>query len=286
MKFSYESLSTLIKTIREVEKLEASLLYVEYYNAIKKQLMANEYYYSQKIQHSELKKVDFLSDVHVGNYSNYQDFVLETQEKIQHREFNNNFLLDLQRSLNFQQFELDPKFFEQQIKVDKIINAAELFRMIYIGFPKKDKNFEFASTMTNAFLYKNGISNFNCFIAEIVHSNPSFFYAGVVDEEKWPCVYCQLIHGQFKKNNQRITNTINLFNNDRELISVFGNGIFSYITKNVIFTVTDFTEKNSISYNTAKKYLQSLVDQGILDKMKLGRHNAFVYTKLYDVWIK
>ena len=90
----------------------------------------------------------------------------------------------------------------------------------------------------------------------------------------------------FSINVERIEKTQEVYEKNSIKLNKYGVNIQNYITGNVVFTISDFASVNNISYNTAKKYLKELVIEEILVPIKISKHNAFVYTDVYNIWLK
>ncbi len=286
MKFSVELISSLMKTIREVEHLNSTLMWYENSDIIYKQIIDNEMYYSRKIKNQNMKKINYYEQKILNGPCKYEVLINETKERIQLRSFNKMFISEMQRGLGYELYELyDINKYDKQ-KIDSLINTAELYQEIYKHYPNNNYRAEFATAMCNAYLANKNKSPFTMFFAEVVNSNYPLFTGAVINTEKWPLVFIKLLHGQIRKNNERIKNTNKLINKNKELFANYNSQIENYVTKETVFTITSFIENNDISYNTGKKYLKDLVEKGILQSIKVGKHNAFVYQDMYDIWLK
>ncbi len=286
MKFSVELISSLVKTIREIEHLNATLVWYGNKDIIYKQIIDNEMYYAQKIKNQNMKKINFYENKILSGPCKYERLIEETNERIELRTFNKIFISEMQRGLGYELYELyDITKYEKE-KIDNLINAAELYQEIYTNYPNNNYRAEFATAMCNAYMYSRVKSPFSLFFAEVVNSNYPLFTGAVINSEKWPIVFIRLLHGQIRKNNERIKNTDKLIKKNKSLFSGYNNQIENYVTKETVFTITSFIENNDISYNTGKKYLKDLVEKGILQPIKIGKHNAFVYQDMYDIWLK
>ncbi len=286
MKFSVELITSLMKTIREVERLNGSLEWYEHNDIIKKQILDNEMYYSQKIKNQNMKKINFYESKILNGSCKYEVLINETQERIKLRSFNQMFISEMQRGLGYELYELYDITKYDKEKIDSLVNAAELYQEIYTNYPNNNYRAEFASAMCNAYLSNRLKTPFTMFFAEVVNSNYPLFTGAVINIEKWPIVFIRLLHGQIRKNNERIRNTHKLIEQNKVLFANYSKGIEDYVTKETVFTISSFIESNDISYNTGKKYLKDLVEKGILQPIKIGKHNAFVYQSMYDIWLK
>ena len=52
--------------------------------------------------------------------------------------------------------------------------------------------------------------------------------------------------------------------------------IFSSVNKQTVTLINILKKRLDVSYLTARKYLDSLVDDGLLEKIRLGRDNYYV----------
>lgn len=216
----------------------------------------------------------------------YEDLLVDTSERIKLRNFNENFISEMQRGLGYELYEVYEIAVYEKEKIDYLINASELYYEIYNNYPNNNHRAEFACAMTNAYLAKKLNINFVIYFSEVINSNNPLFKGTVIDDKKWTITFLKLLHGQVRKNNERIKNTDKLIQDNHELFRGYSENIEKYINKETVFTITDFIENNNISYNTGKKYLKDLVDKGILQPIKIGKHNAFVYQDMYDIWLK
>ncbi len=286
MKISIELINTLIKVTREIEKLNSTLNWYENKEIIKNQILITELYYAQKIKNQEIKKISYYEKRILNKKDKYEELLVDTSERIKLRNFNENFINEMQRGLGYELYEVYEIAVYEKEKIDYLINASELYYEIYNNYPNNNHRAEFACAMTNAYLVKKLNINFVIYFSEVINSNNPLFKGTVIDDKKWTITFLKLLHGQFRKNNERIKNTDKLIQDNHELFRGYNENIEKYINKETVFTITDFIENNKISYNTGKKYLKDLVDKGILQPIKIGKHNAFVYQDMYDIWLK
>lgn len=286
MKISIELINTLIKVTREIEKLNSTLNWYENKEIIKNQILSNELYYAQKIKNQDIKKISYYEKRILNKKDKYEDLLVDTSERIKLRNFNENFISEMQRGLGYELYEVYEIAVYEKEKIDYLINASELYYEIYNNYPNNNHRAEFACPMTNAYLAKKLNINFVIYFSEVINSNNPLFKGTVIDDKKWTITFLKLLHGQVRKNNERIKNTDKLIRDNHELFRGYSENIEKYINKETVFTITDFIENNKISYNTGKKYLKDLVDKGILQPIKIGKHNAFVYQDMYDIWLK
>ncbi len=286
MKISMELINTLIKVSREIEKLNSTLTWYENKEVIESQILSNELYYAQKLKNQDIKKINYYENRILSQKDKYEELLIDANERIKLRHFNKNFISEMQRGLGYELYQVyDIAVYEKE-KVDYLINASELYYEIYNNYPNNNHRIEFASAMTNAYLAKVLNLNFVIYFSEVINSNNPLFNGTVIDSKKWTITFLRLLHGQIRKNNERIKNTDKLIQDNHELFKEYNENIEKYINKKTVFTITNFIETNGVSYNTGKKYLKNLVDKGILQPVKIGKHNAFVYQDMYDIWLK
>lgn len=286
MKLSYQTLSLWIKATKELQYLNATIDHSIYSNIIKKQLLLIEIYFSKKLSNPNLSRIEFFSEFVQKKENGYEMLLVEAEQLIKIREFSNHYVGEIINMAKFEFYQLPENLLNIQIKVDALYEAAIIFKEVYMHYPNPKDKYKIATVLTNSFLYKNADYGYVTFLGEIINSNHVLFTGSIINQDIWTKVYLKLIHGQTKKNNIRIKNMIAVFEKDREIFEQYDAKIFTYICENLAFTITDFKTSNEISYNTAKKYLNELVELKILEAVKFGKHNAFIYTNLYEVWIK
>lgn len=286
MKISIELINALIKVIRELEELNAIHNWYEYADIVKKQMLDNELYYAAKLKNQDIKKINFYENKILNVENKYEQLLKETENRIAIRNFNETFISEMQHGLGYELYELYDFSVYEKIKVDYLLNAADLYFEIYNNYPNNNHRLEFATAMVNAYLAKKLNLNFIAYFSEIVNSNNPLYNGTVIDRNKWTLSYLRLLHGQLRKNNERVKHTNVLIRKNKEIFKNYNTNIENYITKETVFTITSFIENNNISYNTGKKYLKDLVEKGILQPIKIGKHNAFVYQDMYDIWLK
>ncbi len=286
MKISIELINTLIKVSREIEKLNSTLNWYENREVVSNQILNNELYYANKLKNQNMKKINYYEDRILNEKNKYEELLSDSSERIKLRNFNENFIGEMQRGLGYELYKVCEISVYEKEKIDYLINASELYYEIYNNYPNNNYRSEFACAMTNAYLAKKLNINFVIYFSEVINSNNPLFNGTVIDQKKWTITFLKLLHGQLRKNNERIKNTDKLIQNNQELFKGYNDSIEKYINKETVFTITSFIEKNGVSYNTGKKYLKNLVDKGILQPIKIGKHNAFVYQDMYDIWLK
>lgn len=275
-----------MKTIRELEYLEATLTWYGDGDIARKQILDNELYYASKLKDQNMKKIKYYEKKILKDEMKYQTLLEESSKRIELRDFNANFISEMQRGLGYELYEIyDFRKYDTE-SIDYLINASMLYREVYTNYPNNNYRNEFATAMTNAYLKNKTKKEFVSYFSEVINSNNPLFSGAVIDDEKWPLIYLRLLHGQLRKNNERIKNMNKLRANNAKYFINYSAEIEKYISSETVFTITNFIEKNNISYNTGKKYLKDLVEKGILQPIKIGKHNAFVYQDMYDVWLK
>ncbi len=286
MKISMELINALIKVIREMEELNSAQNWFIHADIVKKQMLDNELYYANKLKDQDTKKINFYEKRILNVENKYEELLVESEKRIAIRNFNETFISEMQRGLGYELYELYDFSVYEKVKVDYLLNAADLYFEIYNNYPNNNHRLEFATAMVNAYMAKKQNLNFIMYFSEIVNSNNPLYNGTVIDRNKWTLSYLRLLHGQLRKNNERVKNTNLLIRKNKELFNNYNESIENYITKETVFTITSFIEHNNISYNTGKKYLKDLVEKGILQPIKIGKHNAFVYQEMYDIWLK
>jgi hypothetical protein len=286
MKVSAELLKVLMRTIRHVERLEGVFTWSNHNQIYMNQILENELFFSAKIKNQDLKKINFYENRLLGREDLYSDLIDDAISKIKHRDLNKLLIEDLKKNVTYDVYEPTELEFINLDTIDNLINAGLIYHKCYLNFPNNDMKNEFATTIANYYMAKIGVSNFHMLFSEALNSNSVIFNASMLEREKFVIIYLKLIEGQCKKNYERIIKSERLIADNKIHFAKYGKKLEDYINTNTVFTITNFTEQNNISYNTAKKYLSELVELEILQPIKVGKNNAFVYGQMYNIWIK
>jgi len=288
MKISAELIKSLMKAIRQQERMDGALKWAPNRSLFMSLIEDNEYYFAAKLKNQDLKKVNYYENkiLTEGKNNKYYDLIEEAKNKSQHRELNQLFIDELKSNVTHDEFDFSITEDLGETAIDHLINAAHIYRFCYINFPNANVKNEFSMTVTNAYLEKNNIGNFTLLLSEVINSNIVYFNSSIMDENQFVVMFLKLMAGQIKKNVERIEKTQEVYEKNSIKLNKYGSNIQNYITGNVVFTISDFASVNNISYNTAKKYLKELVIEEILVPIKISKHNAFVYTDVYNIWLK
>ena len=285
MNISLSSISNLIKLIRSQSNLDNIIKHHQYGEIYYELLLNNEIYFLKKLNDEKYTKVQFYEDnIIKKNVEMFYSF--ENCKKKTFLDFDNHLIKSIQlESLDYI-YEIEDVEKYKNVKLDPFFNGAKIWRDVYLGYQIPSKKMIYSELITNSFYEKYNISNFNAFISEAIFTNIIQFNNNILDEEKFINYYFQLLYAQNKKNLERIEKTDNLKKEKEEILINYGPVITKYLFTNVMFSISDFVEKNNISYNTGKKYLKKLVDKKILKAVKVGKHNAFVFVEIFQIWSK
>ncbi len=284
MKVSIDLLSALIKTLRQVEKANGFYMWSPYSEIMKIHLLDNELYFSSKLSNESIKKFNYYEDKILTNQNAYENLLKNIDVKVNHRDFSESLIRDLAKDTQVSNFMLDDISKYDKTLIDPFINALQVFRDVYTSFPNNEERFMFTSAIFNAFLKVKNEDQNDIYIAEVIKSNYVLFQSSMIDEEKSLITLIRLIEAQLKKNNERAKLTTDLIEKYQD--DFYNESIREYMFKNPVFTISNFTEENGISYNTGKKYLKELVSREIISPVKISRNNAFIFNELYTIWIK
>lgn len=69
----------------------------------------------------------------------------------------------------------------------------------------------------------------------------------------------------------------------KELVKIYSQDLLNNLFKHPYTKIEFVMQELSVSRPTATSHLNKLIDIGILEKLKLGRENFYVNTKLYDL---
>ncbi len=284
MKVSVELLNALMKTLRQMEKANGFFSWSPYSDIMKVHLLDNELYFRTKLVNEEIKKFNYYEDKILKQESDYSVLLKDLEIKVLHREFSENLVSELAKYTKAKSYQLSNFDKYSKNSIDYTLNAMQLFKDVYTNFPSNEQRYMFASTMLNAYLKTNDSQQSSIYLAEVIKSNFILFQSSMIDEDKATITLIRLIGAQLKKNNERISKTVELIEDYED--DFYNETIREYMFKNPVFTISNFTEANNISYNTGKKYLKELVQREVISPVKISRNNAFIFNELYNIWIK
>lgn len=284
MKVSIELLNALMKTIRQVEKANSFYQWSPNSEIMKVHLLDNELYFSRKLNHENIKKFNYYEDKILNRDNTYDNLLKDMEIKIRHRDFSVGLISELEKNTYSQGFSLMTLEKYNKKAIDPLINAMQIFRDVYTSFSIDEQRYMFASTILNTFLLDLDKDHSRLYISEVIKSNSVLFQSSIMDEQKAIITLMRLLSAQLKKNNERIIATTQLINKYQG--DLYNESIRNYMFKNPVFTISNFTDENNISYNTGKKYLKELVQREIISPVKISRNNAFIFNELYNIWIK
>lgn len=284
MKIDNKLISLLIKAIRSQEEINNILKYSEYGDSFYTQILCNELYYLRKLNNNNFQKRELYEELIFNEDIRELDILTNSFNKIKAVEFNDVFINEIQNDNRYLfKFE-NMQLYNKRPILDYLINAALIFQDVYINYQLPQDKLIYAEAITNAFLYRKLNMRFNNFVAEAIFSNYAYFKSMITNHDEFITFYLQLMFVQNQKNLDRIHQTLKLIEKNRFVLATYGPAISKYLYFNCMFSISDFTKNVDISYNTAKKYLSTLVKDGILKSIKVGKHNAFIYEDLYKIW--
>ena len=283
MELSLKNIQYLLKLIRVQTTLDNIIKYSEYGSVYHNHIINNELYFLNKTIDQNLSRKDFYFNC-VNNYHNeINNCFLDIKRKSEIYDFDTIFLEKIQTG-NEYQLKIDDLDKYAKIKLDPCINASCLFREVFLKYQNANLRLVYASGITNSYLDKFKTIEFTALISEVIFTNEVLFNSCIIDNKQFMDIFFQLVYAQNKKNLTRIEKTEKLIEKNKTKFLVYGPVITKYIYHEGIFSLTDFVDKNDVSYNTAKKYLKELCEEGILRLIKIGKHNAFVYEELFEIW--
>lgn len=283
MKIDNKLISQLIRAIRSQEEINNVLKYSDWGDSFYTHILCNELYYLKKIQDNSVQKRDIYEAIITNSDIHELDILTLCFKKSGMYPFNDLFIKQIQNDNNYEFKINNIDKFDQPI-LDYLVNAAILFQTVYLNYELPQDKLVYAEAITNSYLHQKLGTKFNCFVAEAIFSNYTQFVQAVIDTDTFISFYLQLVFAQNRKNLDRIDATLDLIKDNEYKIATYGPKVVDYLYNNSMFSITDFTKSVDISYNTAKKYLKNLVDEKILRSVKVGKHNAFIYEKLYAIW--
>lgn len=283
MELSLKNIQYLLKLIRVQTTLDNIIKYSDYGSVYHNHILNNELFFLNKVVNQQLSRKEFYFD-NINNYHNkINDCFLDIKRKSEIYNFDQIFLEKIQIG-NEYQLKIDDIEKYIKIKLDPCFNASALFREVYLKYQNADLRLVYAVGITNSYLDKFKTINFTSLISEVIFTNDVLFNSCIIDKKQFMDLFFQMIYAQNKKNLTRIEKTEKLIKKNKTKFLVYGPAITKYIYHEGIFSLTDFVDKNDISYNTAKKYLKELCDENILKLIKVGKHNAFIYEELFEIW--
>lgn len=285
MNISRSLIRNLVRAARSQSLLDSSLKYSQYRDCYFAHMLCNEVFFLNKINDNEMHKRDIYEALITNHSVRELDLYLNAIKKAEYMKFDPLFIESIQQSRDYKYMLSDFSIAERDM-MDELINAAIIFQEVYLNYNLPQQKILFAQMVSNAYLTIKGHHTFTTFIAEAIYSNFPQFNQAVLDQERFINFYLQLVYAQNQKTLERIKKTDNLISANEITLSTYGKTIVDYLYTHSMFSITNFVEKVNVSYNTAKKYLRILVNEGILRSVKVGKHNAFIYQSLYEIWNK
>ncbi len=283
MNISLSLFKNLIRAVRTSEELNNIIKYSEYGETYLTHMLHNEVFYLRKLSNNEYKKRHLYEEIITNHQIEEFDVFKTAISKLNHMSFNELFVQKVQTGMY--NYVIPDISSYKTINLDYLINAGMLFQNTYCNYKMPQAKLLYAEVFSNAFLASNSSNNkFTTLISQAIFSNYDEFVKMITDKNNFIDFYLQLVIAQNKKNLERIKNTEELMNKNKEVLSCYDKKISDYIYKHSMFSISDFVKEVEISYNTGKKYLRELVELEILKSVKVGKHNAFIYQELYHVW--
>lgn len=286
MKVSLDLINSVIRTIRQVERQNAILLHTPGGEILANHLLDNEMYFSMRLKNDQLQKFNYYERKILDGDIEYKKYFDDAYKLIELREINDGFVSELLRSSSTPEYKIPNLGEYNKSTIDYVVEASKLFYTIYTDFPTNNLRYEIAATISSAFLYKKTNVRYGLQIAEVINSNSVLFQSSFLDPSKFVVAFLKLVEVQVKKNIERINKCIELSKRNEDHFTSYSKNVKNFLDANSVFTISEFTESCELSYNTSKKYLKELVLEGYLTPVKISRNNAFIYTELYEIWLK
>lgn len=283
MNISLSLFKNLIRAVRTSEELNNIIKYSEFGETYLTHMLYNEVFYLRKLSDNDYKKRQLYEEI-ITNQQIEEFVVFKTAiSKLNHMSFNELFVQKVQTGMY--NYVIPDILSYKTVNLDYLINSGMLFQNTYCNYKMPQAKLLYAEVFSNAFLASNSSSGkFTTLISQAIFSNYDEFVKMITDKNNFIDFYLQLVIAQNKKNLERIKNTQELMAKNEEVLSRYDKKISDYIYKHSMFSISDFVKEVEISYNTGKKYLRELVELEILKSVKVGKHNAFIYQELYNVW--
>lgn len=286
MRVSLDLINSLMKAIRQIERQNAALSWSAYGSTLEKHLLENEMYFSLRLKDDYLQKFNYYQTIILGENIEYEEMINDSKKLILLRDINNEFVTELLVNKSVYDFQLKNLDSYGKNSIDFLLDASRLFYNSYIEYTNNSQKYEFATVMANAYLSKLSGVSYPLYISEVINSNNVLFTSSFIDEEKFVIAYLKLIEAQIKKNNERFAKFVELSKQNEQHFDEYSVVVRKFLEANAVFTIISFAEECELSYNTAKKYLKELVSDSYLTPVKISRNNAFIYTELYEIWLK
>lgn len=283
MNISTNLIRNLIRAARTQSELDSVLKYSNYRDCYYAHMLCNEAYFIQKLNDNDLKKRTIYESLITSHSVKELDYMLNAINKAKYMKFDPLYVESIQIERDYK-FMLEDFGIAERDMIDDLINAALIFQEVYLNYRLPKQKVLFAQMISNAYLQIKGHHTFTTFISEAIFSNLPKFNQAILDQDAFINFYLQLVYAQNHKTLDRIKATDQLIEANEVVLSTYGDNIVDYLYTHSMFSITNFVESVNVSYNTAKKYLRNLVDEGILRSVKVGKHNAFIYDALYTIW--
>lgn len=167
------------------------------------------------------------------------------------------------------QFEAIHPFFDGNGRTGRIINVLYLVHQKLLDLP---------ILYLSQYINENKREYYNLF-TEVTQN---------LNWEAWILYMLDAIENTSNLTLKKINGIFSLFNKTLEKIKSEAPDVYSYELVELLFhqpycKISFLTETNIASRNTASKYLNRLVDLGILEKEKVGTESLFLNASLYDL---
>ncbi len=282
MKISTQNICNLVQAIRSQNQLSNMLRYSPYRNCYYANMICNEIYFIKKINNNNFHKRDLYEDLIVNNNIFEMDVLLNAIKNAQIMKLDDLYIKNIQHNKHYTYKIEDFSLYKEKI-IDYLINSSQLFYDVYNDFELPQQKLLYAEIISNQLLNKYTNSLFSTFIAEAIYCNFTRFNQAIINNN-FLNIYLLLVNVQNEKNIERIKKTDQLIKENESLLMAYNANIVKFLYENIMFSITKFVNEINISYNTAKKYLHQLVELKILKSVKVGKHNAFIYEDLYNIW--
>lgn len=287
MNIHSDLIAALMEAIKESEKVNGALTFSKNRNILNAQFKNNEFYYCDKLVNNNLSRYEYYKKSLVEQEPSFYNRLFEmANEFCEMQEFDLPLIKEYVKLYQVTQMDLSYIAGSSKATFNHLLYAIALFRQSYISFPVINHKTEFATIVMNSYLKKNDYCNFSILLSEVIFNNYSIFQSAIVEKERFNVIFLKLIIVEMKKISSRFVQVEKLMEFNHEKFVSYGIKIENYISREMIFTITDFVGQNDISYNTGKKYLKELVDAGILENVKIAKHNGYVYRGMLSIWMK
>ena len=179
--------------------------------------------------------------------------------------------------------------------IDPLIKMAILHYQFEVIHPFKDGNGR-TGRVINVLLLSayDLLDDPVLYLSKYINEHKNDYYGllmGVTENsgwEKWILFMLKAVEETSKDTLDKVLTIIELFNDTKEKIQVEAPEIYSFELLDTLFTQAYcrygfLVEKGIASRNTASKYLNRLVEIGILEKEKVGNEFIFKNTGLYEI---